>query len=235
MTTATAIETNAPTAIVTANTDKKARRTRKKDIPTAPTVAPTAPAPLTRTEQIIVAAATRNIEIVTLANRFAAAQAAASATLDEFSEMLGIPAPAGEAGYTADEIKEISAKIYRYIPCWPMANREKPITCAAILSKNGKWAKNGDFYVKEDSALYTRVPVNVVRLVNATIKRLYRAKPETVDVTVYEIPEMKFNRLLSLIVRLPADEQKLFADALNTVEKKTVKKKDVPVSIDDII
>ena len=231
---------NVPTAIVTANTDKKARRTRKKDIPSivpAPVVAPVVapPAPLSVEETAIVEAAKLNISVIMLANRFAAAQSAATAVLDEFSAMVGIVEPKDENGYSTEEIKEISDKIYQFIPCWPMANRGKPVTCSAVLSKNGKWAKNGDFYTKEDAALCVRVPVNVVRMVNATIKRLYRAKPETVDVTVYEIPEMKFNRLLSLIVRLPADEQKLFADALNTVEKKTVKKKDVPVSIDDII
>ena len=227
MTTATAIETNAPTAIVTAIDGKKGRTGKKKDI--APVVAPVVapPAPLSVEETAIVEAAKLNISVIMLANRFAATQAAATAVLDEFEFLAKVPTCPDVHGWSKDEIKKISTDIYNFIPCWPVNGRGTPVSCSAILAPMGKWLKQGEFFTFEDGNNSKKVPVNVVRLVNATIKRLYRAKEATVDKQVIVFTALDVAMLTELVqAATPEGPVKdMICNLLAQGEQKTVKVK----------
>lgn len=236
MTTATA-NTKATTAIVTANTDKRTRTGKKKDI--APVVAPV-PAPLSpeqeRRQRIIALENSRKtakavfaVEIMAIANRFASAQALASAEVDKAIELLGVNAQAT----TKEEIAEEMSKIYHRLEPWPMSkNGKKPVTVSAILAPAGKWArkeieKNGmpvQVYFVEDGLYYRDVPVSLVRLVNAIQKRFYRTAPETTEHKVYVFTSEEFDALWALATSVT--DAKLKEQLQNTLvgaEEKTVK------------
>ncbi len=245
MTTATATATatkaakatKATKATTTTKATKATRTAKKKDIavtvPVIPAFVPApAPAPLSAEETAIVETAKLNISVITLANRFAATQAAATAVLDEFVLLAKVPVCPNEFGWSKDEIKEISNGIYNFIPCWPVNGRGTPVSCSAILAPMGKWCKQDEFFTFEDGHSSKKVPVNVVRLVNAAIKRLYRAKERTIDkqIVVFSALDVALLNELVQAAAIDGPVKEMIKNILALGERKTVKVKAATVA-----
>ena len=240
--TATANTKATTTKKATTTTDKKVRRTRKKDIPAPVVPAPVPAAPVRTTaeeerRQRIkalensrkTARAVFAVEIMAIANRFASAQALASAEVDKAIELLGLDMSANDKETISKEMQ----KIYYKIEAWPMNKAgKKPVTVAAIMSPAGKWAKkeierNGmlvPVYFVEDGTYYQFVPVALVRLVNAIQKRFYRAAPETTEKKIYQFSAEEFDAIWELASSAAdADLKEKLQNALVAAEEKTVK------------
>ena len=241
----TAIETpSVPAAIVTANTDKKARRTRKKDIPSI-VPAPVVPAPVVpvltpeeeRRQRIKALENSRKtaravfaIEVMSLANQFDSAQIQASACIDKAIALFSLDMSADNKETIAAEMQ----KIYYKIDSWPVNKTgKKPVTVAAIMSPAGKWGKkeierNGmtvPVYFIEDGTYYQFVPVALVRLVNAIQKRFYKTAPQTEEITEYRFTSEDYNNLWAMVSELTNKEEKeRILNSLLLAEEKTVKK-----------
>jgi len=235
---------NVPAAIVTANTDKKARRTRKKDIPSI-VPAPVVPAPVVpvltpeeeRRQRIKALENSRKtaravfaIEVMSLANQFDSAQIQASACIDKAIALFNLDMSADSKETIAAEMQ----KIYFKLDSWPVNKTgKKPVTVAAILSPAGKWGKkeitkNGmtvPVYFIEDDTYCKVVPVSLVRMVNAIQKRFYKTAPATEEITEYRFTSEDYNNLWAMVSELTNKEEKeRVQNTLLLAEEKTVKR-----------